>query len=291
VQALVVNSGNYIFAGTYSGGIFRSSSNGSSWLAINNGLTDLHIQALAARGNIVFAATDGAGVFKSTDNGASWISVSNGLTNEYVEALAVTPTYIFAGTFGSGIFVSSDNGANWNEANSGLTYGDVLSFAVSGNNVFAGIEVGGVCVTTNNGSNWQTVNDGLNDPFIYSFAVAGPYLFAGSYDSSVWRRPISEMLGVRNISTDIPGNYSLSQNYPNPFNPSTNIKFSLPKKIFVNLMVYNSLGQIVERLVNSELAAGECKVDWNAANYCSGVYFYELQAGDFFETRKMVLIK
>ncbi|MEO8513773.1 MAG: T9SS type A sorting domain-containing protein, partial [Ignavibacteria bacterium] len=92
-------------------------------------------------------------------------------------------------------------------------------------------------------------------------------------------------------SNEAPNQFSLSQNYPNPFNPTTNIKFAIPNSEFVKLIVYDIPGREVEMLVNENLNAGTYNADWNAASFSSGVYFYKLHAGEFTETKKMVLVK
>lgn len=86
-------------------------------------------------------------------------------------------------------------------------------------------------------------------------------------------------------------NFKLQQNYPNPFNPVTNIKYSVPNECRVLLTVYNSLGQKVKELVNGVKAAGEYEAVFNAENLSSGIYFYQLQAGVYTETRKFILQK
>lgn len=98
-------------------------------------------------------------------------------------------------------------------------------------------------------------------------------------------------VGVKPGSSEIPGEFSLFQNYPNPFNPETQIKYQLPSKEFVKLTVYDILGNEVSVIVNEEQYPGTYEAEWNALNYPSGVYFYELQAGDFTQTRKMTLIR
>jgi energy-converting hydrogenase Eha subunit E len=90
---------------------------------------------------------------------------------------------------------------------------------------------------------------------------------------------------------ELPDSYSLSQNYPNPFNPSTEIAFALPAKADVKLTIYNILGQEVTRLIDREMSAGKHVVNWDASQNSSGVYFYKIEAGDFTETRKMMLVK
>jgi hypothetical protein len=98
-------------------------------------------------------------------------------------------------------------------------------------------------------------------------------------------------IGIKPISSNIPKTYALSQNYPNPFNPITNINFDLPRKDFVNLIIFNSLGQVVQTLVNETKEAGSYKVDFNASNLPSGAYFYRISAGSFVDTKKMILVK
>lgn len=81
------------------------------------------------------------------------------------------------------------------------------------------------------------------------------------------------------------------QNYSNPFNPETNIRYTLLEKKYVRLSIFNSLGELVETLVDGPQAAGEYSIGWNAANYPSGMYLYRIQAGSFSQARRCLLIK
>jgi hypothetical protein len=83
----------------------------------------------------------------------------------------------------------------------------------------------------------------------------------------------------------------LMQNYPNPFNPSTTIRYALPNRSHVTLTVYNTLGQHVAELVNGEIEAGNHEVRFNGSILPSGVYVYRLRAGDFVQTRKLLLVR
>jgi endonuclease/exonuclease/phosphatase family metal-dependent hydrolase len=85
--------------------------------------------------------------------------------------------------------------------------------------------------------------------------------------------------------------YELEQNYPNPFNPSTTINFSIPKTTEVTLTVYNTLGQKVIELVNEQLETGYYSFNWEAGDAASGIYIYQLKAGEFIQSKKMILIK
>lgn len=99
------------------------------------------------------------------------------------------------------------------------------------------------------------------------------------------------VIGINQISSLIPGWFKLFQNYPNPFNPTTQISFDIPKASFVEIIIYDERGQEIEKLVYDELSAGSYNADWNASAYPSGVYFYKITAGEFRETKKMVLVK
>lgn len=102
----------------------------------------------------------------------------------------------------------------------------------------------------------------------------------------------STIIGITNIGTEIPTGYKLEQNYPNPFNPETSIRFNIPKTSNVTLKVYDITGKIVSVLANNEnVTAGVKEVKFNASNFASGIYFYSLTAGEFTETKKMILVK
>ncbi len=130
---------------------------------------------------------------------------------------------------------------------------------------------------------------------------AGDFVIGDALGGSV----IPTFLGTKVVTfTDIriddgsvlPTSFELSQNYPNPFNPSTKINYTLASKSLVTLEVYNVLGQTVKTLVNGAREAGAWEVTWdgdsdNGSQVASGMYFYKLTAGDFVQTRKMLLMK
>jgi uncharacterized delta-60 repeat protein len=96
---------------------------------------------------------------------------------------------------------------------------------------------------------------------------------------------------VREVGTSVPVKFVLEQNYPNPFNPTTTIEFSIPGSEFVTLKIYNTLAQEIATLVSERLTAGKYKYEWDANGLASGVYLYRIQAGDYVEVRKMLLLR
>jgi hypothetical protein len=118
------------------------------------------------------------------------------------------------------------------------------------------------------------------------------------YASDIVRSGLALLLTMDDAITDlnIPletsiSDFRLEQNYPNPFNPSTKIKYSVPQSSLVQIKVFDVLGSEIETLLNEEKPIGTYEINWNAANFPSGVYFYQLKAGDFKQTKKMILMK
>ena len=99
--------------------------------------------------------------------------------------------------------------------------------------------------------------------------------------------------GASDVSDDenLFNDFVLNQNYPNPFNPSTTIEFTLPQTEFVSLKIYDVLGNEVAVVSEGIMSAGSYKINWNAANISSGVYFYRLKANNISETKKLILNK
>jgi len=91
--------------------------------------------------------------------------------------------------------------------------------------------------------------------------------------------------------TALPTEFTLEQNYPNPFNPVTSIRFSVPEDSYVTLKVFDTAGHEVTKLVDGRESAGYHQVEWNAADYPSGIYFYQMIAGSVKQVKRMILVK
>jgi hypothetical protein len=115
----------------------------------------------------------------------------------------------------------------------------------------------------------------------------------GSNDNT----PNTMVVGILSIDgADIPEVFALHQNYPNPFNPITTLRYDLPEQSMVNIIIYDIMGREVKSLINQTQDAGFKSVIWNATNdygkpVSAGVYLYQIQAGEFVQTKKMVLLK
>ncbi len=236
------------------------------WNQINNGLNDLNIYTLYTHKNNLYAGTH-LGVFLSTNNGKNWEALNSEMQDFSISSIAIYDTTIFACN-GYDVYSSSDNGAHWIN-------------------------------TRIKGTSYQVI-------YASSLIIQDTIVFAGTSINGIWSRKISDL--VTEIEENDPPpviQFSLSQNYPNPFNPTTNFEFRIPASTaggsdfpagsgasgFVSLKIYDVLGNEVASLVNEEKAAGTYKVNFNADNLSSGVYFYQLKAGKFISTKKMLLLK
>ncbi len=101
----------------------------------------------------------------------------------------------------------------------------------------------------------------------------------------------SGQISSEKVSDDLPMSYSLSSNYPNPFNPSTTIQFAIPEETSVRLTIFDVQGKEIERLVDRHLPAGYHRVSWHSQNAPSGLYLYKLEAGEYSNTKHMILLK
>jgi hypothetical protein len=164
---------------------------------------------------------------------------------------------------------SEDGGNNWRE------------FEISDKN-FKPLPIGGlgqgyqgdnIAITSSNDKLWPVWMD--NRTGIYQ----------------IWTVPIEISAVDVEQTPEIISEFRLEQNYPNPFNPSTNIKFRISEFGFVSLKLYDVLGEEVASLINEEKQAGSYEVEFNAHNLASGIYFYQLRAGSFIDTKRMVLLR
>jgi photosystem II stability/assembly factor-like uncharacterized protein len=302
------------FSGFGTDKVYKTTNQGTSWFSIYGNLPDSPVNDAfiytddVLNPNTYFVATD-IGVFLTQDNGANWIELPNGLPNTVILHLDYSPSnqMMRAGTHGRGVF----------EAFIDLTIPVELSSFTA--------EVGRNSVTlnwvtateTNNqgfeierkfkNQNWQTLgfiegNGTTIEPQLYNFIDDFSLL---PYEGTLlYRLKQIDYDGSFNYSQQvavdvnlIPNEISISQNYPNPFNPSTTIEYSLQNESRVKILIYNSIGEVIEDLVSETRNAGTHQAVWNADKFPSGVYFYSFEVTEihgnssYHEMKKIVLMK
>lgn len=289
VKSLSVN-GTDLFAGSgssgTSGGVFKSTNNGVNWTQSS---FDKATYSLATSGNNIFAGTLASGIYLSTNRGTTWTQTS--MNTGTILSMTISGSNIFAGTLSSGVYLSTNNGSSWTQTS--LNTGAAFSLAANGTDIFVGKQSGsGVYYTSNNGGSWNQKNQGFTTiGTIGALLIDNNTLYAGNWGQGIWKRSLSEIIGIKNISSEVPSGFSLNQNYPNPFNPTTNINFSILVSGLVNLTVYDVNGREVQTLVNESLNSGTYESTFDAGQFSSGIYFYTLSTPSFSETKKMILQK
>lgn len=287
-----------LFTGAWTG-IYRSSNNGENWTATNITGSGILAKSFTIHQGILFAARESINTpvgYKSTDNGISWSPISNfsfPMITFFSEA-----ANLWTGTI-HGAWLSTNSGGSWMQRSTGLPPDPYNSSFVRVNGVLiSSVKFGGsgVYSSTNDGLQWMNAGTGL--PFLSEISkliIYNDKIIASTSDG-LYQRGISQITGVSSVSSEIPGSFKLHQNYPNPFNPSSKIKFDIPPKVKIEtsktkLVIYNVLGKEIATLVNEELNSGIYEIEWDASNFPSGVYYYRLDADDFSETKKMILVK
>jgi len=318
---------NSLYVGTESG-IYVTKNDGTSWQSL--GLTKKDVRSVVTHNGNLIAAVWGEGVFASTDGGTTWSSKNSGLKNLNVQSIVAKDATLLAATYGGGIYTSSDNGNTWNKSSIDCDYIWNLSVASNGT-MYAATYGNGVYQSSDNGSAWSKLGDNLKSDFIYSISVdnqgtvfatslsAEVYKYSSATShwesialpkekvSSVFADPASSKVyaGTNNgtiysltssatgveTNAQVPQEFALKQNYPNPFNPTTTIMFTIAKREAVSLIIYNTIGQEVRTLVNSELNPGNYEMPFNGEELASGVYLYRLASPSGVITKKMIMLK
>lgn len=301
VNVVVCGNSGKVWKSTYSGGF--------SWLNISPGTTK-KLNSVAAVNSQLFAVVGDSGIiYRTLDGGATWEnrSISSSVSLKKI-ATPQYDRYCAVGTNGS-IYFSTNYGYTWTPRSSGTTQTlrDVFFTGVD-----SGVVVGDAGVvrhTTNGGLTWlaDPLLNGLTTRNILCIAqvdentcnsitsnsTPGDKLADTTFFLAVSSEPF---LGIEPISNFIADFFNLKQNYPNPFNPETKIGFDIPANLKgemsdVKIIIYDISGKEIDILVNESVRAGQYEVNWNAANYPSGVYFYTILADKYKETRKMILLK
>ena len=189
------------------------------------------------------------------------------------------------------VYRSTNLGNNWSytvipQYANNICFPDAnTGYASSYNNV--------IYKTTNDGINWfPTVNIMSNELSDMCFLNSNTGFGTGVFSQIIKTTTGGgSLIGVEPINYTVPKDFVLKQNYPNPFNPVTKINFELPKAMDIELKVFDITGKVVKELINSFLVPGTYSVDFDGSSLSSGVYFYVISSNDFYEAKKMVLVK
>jgi photosystem II stability/assembly factor-like uncharacterized protein len=274
------------FEGGRQGGLERTTNSGATWKGVYIGDVGWNSSIYS------LAATPTGHVYASTL--VDIVHLSNGVTVSRDTLGSTRSSFVRAGVNGYvyartsvGLFVLPGPEQSWSYAGLGEP---IWCLAVDrSGDVYAGT-ANGVSRFSNNV--WTSLNNaGLGPSGVTALAVdSSGHLLAATNNDGFYQTTILTAV-PKNPAVTTPSDYMLGQNYPNPFNPATTIRYGLPQKSHVILTAFNTLGQLVATLVDGDEEAGYHEIRFDASGLASGVYFYKVVAGNFVQTRKLLLLR
>jgi photosystem II stability/assembly factor-like uncharacterized protein len=268
--------------------ILRTTNGGNNWKSsfTNGAIANYDIEFIDELNGFTVGVY--ARMYNSTDGGASWNQISTPIATSMFD-IEFFDQSIGLVVSGNGIARTIDGGNSWSivlnsggsQLNSVCTFGSKFAWAVGQNKIY---------YTSNSCETW-TSQSFTPDSYLQQVSCADSVNVWVLGDRKLYRTSSGGVTDVTNETNLYPELFSLNQNYPNPFNPTTIIAYQIPQTKFVTLKVYDILGREVATLVNEEKSAGSYEVQFTANGLTSGIYFYQLKAGDYTETKKMILLR
>ncbi|MEO8665067.1 MAG: YCF48-related protein [Ignavibacteria bacterium] len=309
LKTIVFRSDETGFAAGEVGTLLRTTDSGNNWIqtfsdtAVDfNSMSYLNnnfIWAVGQKNDSLFL--DGLGyTIKSTDLGVTWIPVVPKLQDIYYGSSIVFLDSLngFSGFCSTvldlGILKTTNAGINW-ECVGGTI--NCCPYSINFINSTTGFTMGhpgvgsAIFKTTDSGNGWYRSAVPFLTFLNSSFFVNNLTGWAAGNRILKTTNGGGFITNITKTSEATPSEFSLHQNYPNPFNPSTLISFDIPNSTEVKLIIYNSIGEELERLVDEVLQEGRYETKFDGSNYASGIYFYKLETEEYNRTMRMVLLK
>ncbi|MBK8983002.1 MAG: T9SS type A sorting domain-containing protein [Ignavibacteria bacterium] len=275
-------------------GIFRSTNGGMNWINVLN----VPAANLFFLNNDTGTVVGNQGLILTTtyDAGISWYVRNMNLPVQFGDSSLFDVTFLnyFTGYIcgNNGIVVkTTDAGFNWTLLPTGTITAFIgIYFTDNYNGTIVG-NAGRILKTTNGGTSWENQISPILDPLDDVDFINQDTGWIVGFNGLIMKTTNGGLTKIYTNTISIPNVFALLQNYPNPFNPNTIINYELAITNFVKLIVYDVLGNEVAVLVNDKQSAGSYSVEFDGSGFASGVYFYKLEAGEFSETKRMVLLK
>jgi photosystem II stability/assembly factor-like uncharacterized protein len=279
----------FIVGGNVEGEFFLTTDAGLTWDSLQTTPKSEGFNKIKFSSDSIGYMSSNEGIYKSTDQGNTWQLVNMG----FFQTLETINNSVWTSSMNNLIF-TTNQGLSWNTVE--VYEIDIVAITIESIS-FADINNGWLSVS--DGRRYKTSDGGFS--WTEEERLAGVSLNSIKFLNKNCGWAVGSggiILHYGNKTTDIDDGqisliekYHLSQNYPNPFNPVTTIKFSVPEISYVTFKVYDMLGKEITALVNEEKPAGSYEVKFDGSNLSSGIYFYQLKAGSFIQTKKMILLK
>lgn len=301
-----------MYCGTYK--IFKSTNGMASWSAISPDLAKAHVANLGtvttldvskSNPNVLYCGTDDANVWVTQNGGTNWTKINTGLPNRWVTRVAIHPDsanicYVSLSGYkvdstGAHLFKTTNYGNTWISKSSNLPdapINDVIIDPRKYSNLYLGTDFG-VMVSTNDGGDWQILGGGLPSSVpVHDLTFHQPTLklVAWTHGRSAFAISLPPITSITKTE-EVAESYNLKECYPNPFNSQTIIKFSISKNTNMNISVYDVTGRKISTLLSGNQTKGEYKINWDAGNFASGIYYIRMSSSEYTKTVKAVLMK
>lgn len=278
------------------GVIMKTTNNGINWFSLNS-------TSINALDGIWFVNENtgyvgGANVLlKTTDAGATWVNKSGLFISGFETAQSVyfsdaNTGYYCTNTSNCRIVKTTNGGDNWSLINDNADAGAGWDMS------FVNAATGYVCTgngkilkTTNAGLNWGVQNTPLTENLYQIHFPSVNTGYVACWSGKILKTTNGGLTFIGNVNNEVSKKYNLEQNFPNPFNPQTTIRFSVPKRDFITLKIFDIKGKEVISLIADEYQPGNYEIKLTDEGLSSGVYYYRLQSKDFSQTKKMILLK
>jgi photosystem II stability/assembly factor-like uncharacterized protein len=272
------------------GFIAATNNGGEQWKASTSPFQDTLCGVFVASPRKAWIIGISGTILVSSDSCKSWTAQASHVTTP-LRSITFTDTshgYILGD--GGVMLKTTNGGATWEQVTAPYARLNGIKFIDRDKGWVVG-EGGTIFKTLNGGLDWQPQTSGVGATLTgIDFIDSSTGIVVGN-GVVLTTRSGGEQTSVLNRKSGLPSTFKLEQNYPNPFNPTTTIEFTISKLSIVNLKIFDLLGREVATLVSEQRPAGNYSVKWDAGSLSSGIYFYQLRAGSFVATKKLLLLK
>ncbi|MBP9095840.1 MAG: T9SS type A sorting domain-containing protein [Ignavibacteria bacterium] len=264
------------------------------WGLADDYYTNGKINQIYLFGDNFFACSDTAGVYKFSPD-TSWAgsynfdTVNTGLNSRKIYGITSIGNTLFA-VGRDGIYKANAVNINWTRIFSTASNSSFFKI-LNINNILVICSSNYIYTSLDAGNTWNLLYMASLNKTIKTMGNNSDYLYVSIGNAGLIKRPVASLIGVNQISSEIPKNYMLHQNFPNPFNPSTKISYDIIKGGNVSLNVFDINGKEIAKIVNRYQSPGKYETDFDGRNLSSGIYFYRIIVNGFSDTKRMILVK
>ncbi len=279
------------YAVGHSGAVIKTTNSGTNWLTLNCGANYNLFTTFFVNKDTGWVGGDD-GLFRTLNGGPNWQFQSP--IPSYYSIYFINKSTGWAGVRYGGFYKTTNTGDSWFPQVSNTSATIYSIYFVNENIGWAIGDYNTIMKTVNGGSAWFAQFTGIpgNTQILRSGYFSSSDLgWIVGFNGMVMQTTTGGAIGISSVGNTVPDGFELYQNVPNPFNPSTVISFAIPKECYVEIKLYDLTGRDIMTLLNETVAAGTYKITIDVSNLSAGTFIYSLRTADYFNSKKMVIIK